>query len=148
MQRDFERQLLIVILESSSDFDRRLANCWDVYAPLVLQTAISFDWEPPTEAAWRERQGDGQVPPAGGSRPGRPGGGSLHAQLVALGTANALARIALPNARSVALYEGVGYTPLGVYEKVGFKFGQWRDVGWWQKQLQPQGDEPKPPKGP
>jgi hypothetical protein len=52
----------------------------------------------------------------------------------------AYAGIALPNPASVALHESIGFRPLGGYEKVGFKFGQWRDVGWWQES--PQSGEP------
>jgi L-amino acid N-acyltransferase YncA len=47
----------------------------------------------------------------------------------------ACAGITLPNPASVALHESFGFTPVGVYRGVGYKFGQWRDVGWWQSQL-------------
>lgn len=56
--------------------------------------------------------------------------------LVDLGYCQAFAGIALPNAASVALHESVGFEALGVYRKVGFKNGQWHDVGWWQCCLQ------------
>ncbi len=45
------------------------------------------------------------------------------------------AGIALPNPPSVALHESMGFTPVGVYREVGFKFGRWHDVGWWQRSL-------------
>lgn len=47
------------------------------------------------------------------------------------------AGISLPNAASVRLHESFGFEPVGVYRNVGFKFGPWRDVGWWQKPLRP-----------
>ena len=47
----------------------------------------------------------------------------------------AFAGIALPNPASVALHDAVGFAPLGVYREVGFKFGRWHDVGWWQRLL-------------
>jgi L-amino acid N-acyltransferase YncA len=47
----------------------------------------------------------------------------------------AFAGITLPNPASVALHESVGFEPLGVYCEVGFKFGHWHDVGWWQRRL-------------
>ncbi|MFN6499739.1 MAG: arsinothricin resistance N-acetyltransferase ArsN1 family B [Nostoc sp. DedQUE01] len=59
-----------------------------------------------------------------------------------------VAAIALPNQPSVAVHEAVGFVPVGVFHRVGFKFGKWRDVGYWQLSLQPQqsllsdGDEP------
>ncbi|RZS80107.1 phosphinothricin acetyltransferase [Motilibacter rhizosphaerae] len=42
------------------------------------------------------------------------------------------AGIALPNPGSVGLHESFGFVPVGVYRNVGWKHGQWRDVGWWQ----------------
>ena len=60
---------------------------------------------------------------------------SLFAILAAQGFFNAFAGIALPNAASVALHEAVGFEPLGVYRRVGFKLGGWHDVGWWQLAL-------------
>lgn len=47
----------------------------------------------------------------------------------------AFAGIALPNAASVGLHESIGFKALGVYSQVGFKFGRWHDVGWWQLPL-------------
>jgi phosphinothricin acetyltransferase len=43
--------------------------------------------------------------------------------------------IALPNPGSVTLHEAMGFTPVGIYREVGFKFGRWHDVGWWQRVL-------------
>jgi phosphinothricin acetyltransferase len=47
----------------------------------------------------------------------------------------AFAGIALPNPASVGLHEAMGFVPVGIYREVGFKFGQWCDVGWWQRLL-------------
>jgi phosphinothricin acetyltransferase len=55
--------------------------------------------------------------------------------LVRQGFHAAFAGIALPNPGSVRLHESVGFEPLGVYREVGFKFGCWHDVGWWQRLL-------------
>ncbi len=60
---------------------------------------------------------------------------SLFGILGAQGFFNAYAGIALPNPASVALHEGVGFRPIGVYRNVGYKLGAWRDVGWWQRAL-------------
>jgi phosphinothricin acetyltransferase len=60
---------------------------------------------------------------------------SLFAILSAQGFVNAYAGIALPNAASVALHEAVGFAPVGIFRNVGYKFGAWRDVGWWQRAL-------------
>jgi L-amino acid N-acyltransferase YncA len=61
----------------------------------------------------------------------------------------ACAGITLPNEASVALHEGLGFVPVGVYRRIGWKDGSWRDVGWWQLELQPPAEgqpaEPLPP---
>jgi L-amino acid N-acyltransferase YncA len=69
----------------------------------------------------------------------------LFDELVHLGYFQACAGVALPNAASVALHESVGFMPVGVYRHVGYKFGRWHDVGWWQRPLQPLAppDEPR-----
>ena len=40
--------------------------------------------------------------------------------------------ISLPNAASVALHEKLGFKKVAHFEQVGFKFGKWIDVGYWQ----------------
>jgi L-amino acid N-acyltransferase YncA len=55
------------------------------------------------------------------------------------------AGIALPNAASVGLHESFGFRAVGVYPAVGWKFGAWRDVGWWQLPLQERPAAPAPP---
>lgn len=61
----------------------------------------------------------------------------------------ACAGITLPNPASVALHEDLGFLPVGVYRRIGWKEGSWRDVGWWQLELQEAGGgappEPLPP---
>ena len=47
----------------------------------------------------------------------------------------ALAVIGLPNDPSVAFHESFGFEPAGVFHRLGFKFGEWWDVGWWQLDL-------------
>lgn len=71
---------------------------------------------------------------------------ALFDELLVLGYYQAFAGIALPNAASVALHESVGFRPIGVYRQVGHKFGAWRDVGWWQRPLQPAGEPAAPPR--
>jgi L-amino acid N-acyltransferase YncA len=47
----------------------------------------------------------------------------------------ACAGITLPNDPSVALHEACGFRPVGVYRRIGWKAGAWRDVSWWQALL-------------
>lgn len=61
----------------------------------------------------------------------------------------ACAGITLPNDASVALHEALGFERVGVYRRIGYKAGAWRDVGWWQMFLGPAGDgAPAEPLGP
>ena len=55
------------------------------------------------------------------------------------------AGVTLPNPASVGLHESFGFLPVGVYPAVGWKFGAWRDVGWWQLPLQERPETPAPP---
>lgn len=41
--------------------------------------------------------------------------------------------IALPNQASKALFEKFRFTKCAEFKEVGFKFGKWIDVGYWQK---------------
>lgn len=154
-----------------------------IYAPVVANTAISFELTPPTvdemcsrivktlaDLPWlvsEDAQGrvDGYVyaskhrerpayqwsvdvsayvrDDARGTGVGKRLYSSLFNELAALGYCQAFAGIALPNAASVALHESLGFKPLGVYRKVGFKRGAWHNVGWWQLELR-EADEPSP----
>ena len=68
-------------------------------------------------------------------------GGSLYAELIArlrtAGLWTLCAGITLPNPASEALHRSFGFAPVGVYERIGWKAGGWRDVGWWQLHLRP-----------
>jgi L-amino acid N-acyltransferase YncA len=45
------------------------------------------------------------------------------------------AGVTLPNEPSVALHESLGFQPIGIYRRIGWKAGAWWDVGWWQLNL-------------
>jgi phosphinothricin acetyltransferase len=57
-------------------------------------------------------------------------------QLEGRGLHVAMGGIALPNPGSVALHEKLGFRKVAHYREVGFKFGQWIDVGYWQRVLE------------
>lgn len=71
---------------------------------------------------------------------------ALFAILKEQGFNNVYAVINLPNDKSVAFHESVGFSYFATYEKVGYKLGKWKNVGWWQLQLNEYGDEPAAPK--
>ncbi len=58
--------------------------------------------------------------------------GRLLPELDRSGIHVALGGIALPNPASVALHERHGFCKVAQLCEVGFKFGRWIDVGYWQ----------------
>ena len=59
----------------------------------------------------------------------------LFALLEAKGMHLVIGGIALPNDASVALHERFGMTKVAHFHEVGFKFGRWVDVGFWERRL-------------
>ncbi len=59
-----------------------------------------------------------------------------------------VAGIAFPNDASVRLHESLGFEPVGIYRRIGWKLGTWHDVGWWQLDLGEGDEEPAEPLGP
>lgn len=156
-----------------------------IYAPIVLETAISFEFEPPSvdeirrritktlerlpwivcedggairgyayAAAHRERaayQWSVDVSVYVGSSSRRSGvGRALYTELLELlrrqGFVNAYAGITLPNPASVRLHQSLGFQPVGTYHSVGWKFGRWHDVEWFELPLRAHDPEPPPPR--
>ncbi|MEO8154598.1 MAG: arsinothricin resistance N-acetyltransferase ArsN1 family B [Rhizobacter sp.] len=60
---------------------------------------------------------------------------ALFAALKERGVHVIIGGIALPNPGSVALHEKCGLKKVAHFEEVGFKFGKWVDVGYWQMTL-------------
>ena len=98
----------------------------------------AYDWSVETSvyvAAGRHRRGIGRALYA-----------ELFERLRAQGFRTAVARITLPNPASIALHEGIGFAPIGTLRDIGWKVGAWRDVGYWQLDLRPAGENaPDPP---
>lgn len=155
-----------------------------IYAPIVRETAISFETEPPSvdEVArriratlarfpWLVADEDGWIfgyAYAGPHRERAAYRWSCEASVYVAeaarrrGVATALydrlfeilrrqnyqnvyAGVTLPNDPSMAVHEAVGFRTVGVYTRVGFKFGGWRDVAWLGLALQDLGTEPPEP---
>jgi len=72
---------------------------------------------------------------------------ALIATLTEQGFTQAIASITLPNEKSIDLHEAVGFQRGGVFRAVGWKQGQWRDVGVWQHDLA-YDDNARPPEEP
>ncbi len=59
----------------------------------------------------------------------------LFSQLKANGIHSVIGGITLPNDASVAIHEKFSMKKVAHFTEVGFKFGQWLDVGYWQRTL-------------
>jgi phosphinothricin acetyltransferase len=59
-----------------------------------------------------------------------------------------LAGITLPNDGSAGLHGALGFEEIGVYRRIGWKAGAWRDVLWMAKQLGPDTFETEQPPSP
>jgi phosphinothricin acetyltransferase len=70
---------------------------------------------------------------------------ALFARLVSRGYRTAVAGMTLPNDASVGLHRALGFEPVGVYRRIGWKHGEWHDVAWTQRRLAPAEDPPAEP---
>jgi L-amino acid N-acyltransferase YncA len=159
------------------------ARCAEIYAPYVLDSAISFETEPPSademarriaaaqeDHAWLVLEDAGRVTGYAYGGPfmtraayrwstavsvylergrRRTGAGralyeALFVRLADRGFRMALAGITLPNDPSVGLHRALGFAPVGIYRRVGWKAGSWHDVAWWQRPLADDDGPPTP----
>ncbi|MCI0674522.1 MAG: N-acetyltransferase family protein [Phycisphaerales bacterium] len=71
---------------------------------------------------------------------GKGAGTALYARLIELlkaqGYVTLLAGITSPNPASEKLHEAFGFRRVGCFERVGWKFDRWHDVGYWELILQ------------
>lgn len=58
--------------------------------------------------------------------------GSLISDMRARGLHCAIGGISLPNPASIVLHEKLGFRHIGQFREVGWKFGKWIDVGYWE----------------
>jgi phosphinothricin acetyltransferase len=66
--------------------------------------------------------------------------------LEAQGFTQAIGAITIPNDASIRLHEALGFRRAGTYENVGYKLGEWRSVGLWQRALAPMAPAPEEPR--
>jgi phosphinothricin acetyltransferase len=69
-------------------------------------------------------------------RVGRGVGSALYAELLSrlrqTPVHAVVGGIALPNEASIRLHERLGFRKIAHFAQIGFKFGRWIDVGYWQ----------------
>jgi L-amino acid N-acyltransferase YncA len=61
--------------------------------------------------------------------------GALFERLAERGFRTLVAGMTLPNDASEGLHRAMGFEPIGIFRRVGWKHGQWRDVAWAQRSL-------------
>jgi phosphinothricin acetyltransferase len=81
----------------------------------------------------------------------RTGGGralyqALLARLAARGFRTAVAGMTLPNEASAGLHRALGFEPVGVYRRIGWKHGAWHDVAWVQRDIATDRGQPAEPR--
>lgn len=127
----------------TAEMARRVATVRDAGLPWLLREAqgrvVAYAYATP----WKPRSAyrfsveitvyvaDG----ASGHGHGRALYDQLFARLKVLGRHAVLGGITLPNEASVRLHEAMGMTKVAHLPQVGFKFGQWLDVGYWHRLL-------------
>jgi phosphinothricin acetyltransferase len=72
---------------------------------------------------------------------------ALFDRLAARGYRTLVAGMTLPNPASEGLHRALGFEPAGVYRRMGWKHGAWRDVAWVQRPIGPE-DADAPPSDP
>ena len=72
--------------------------------------------------------------------------GALLDRLAERGYRRAVAGMTLPNEASVGLHRALGFEPVGVYRRVGWKHGAWHDVAWMQRAIGTDEDPPVEPR--
>ena len=86
------------------------------------------------------------APARQGERIGRRLYDALVPMLRLQGFQHAYAGITPPNPASLALHRAIGMTPVGTYERVGYKLGSWWSVTWLGMRLSPVlPDQPREP---
>jgi L-amino acid N-acyltransferase YncA len=60
----------------------------------------------------------------------------------------AYAGITLPNPASIRLHQKLGFQPVGIYHRVGYKLGGWHDVQWMGVNLDSANQNPTNPTEP
>ena len=111
----------------------------------LLGYAASSPFRSRSAYRWTVETGIYLEPDAAGRGIGRELLATLLNVLERQGYVAAIGAIALPNDASVALHEKLGFIYAGTYRGVGFKLGEWLDVGLWEKELAPRSVEPKEP---
>jgi len=123
----------LTIEDLAREFANATAYPW--FAAIHYESLVGFARANP----WKSRGGYAKTCEVGlyvePETQGQGVGVALYEQLLpslqCLGFKTLLGGIALPNPASVRLHEKFGFSHVGTLPQVGWKFGAWRDVGYW-----------------
>jgi phosphinothricin acetyltransferase len=136
------------VAPGEQEMGRRIAAAAERHAWLVLEDAgivVGYAYGGPhaSRAAYRWSCEVSVYLEMGRRRTG--GGRALYevllARLAERGYRMACAGMTLPNDASAGLHRAMGFEPVGVYRRIGYKHGAWHDVAWVQREL---GDPGRP----
>ena len=136
---------------SAEEMGRRIAVARQAYAWLVLEEdgeVVGYAYAAPVKqrAAYRWSCEVSVYLAHGRSGAGR--GRALYEALVARlaerGYRRAVAGMTQPNEASAGLHRALGFEPIGVQRRIGWKHGAWRDVAWVQRSLTDDDGPPQP----
>jgi phosphinothricin acetyltransferase len=128
----------VSLQERIADFERACGRYPWVVAEIqdaIVGFARGSSWKPKGAYAWTTEIGVYIDSDHRGRGIGRALYQELFPLLESAGLRTILAGIALPNPASVRLHEAFGMRHVGTLPQVGFKHGEWRDVGYWAKHL-------------
>ena len=130
------------VLPSEAEFSGRIASYGAVYPWLIAEEdgrvlAYAYAHRAQERAAygWNAELSVYVSRDAAGRGLGSKLYGALLALLRAQGVRTAYGVVTMPNDRSRALHEKMGFRLLGTYHKSGYKNGAWRDVVWFEKHI-------------
>ena len=124
---------------AEAEMARRIAETSAQYPYLVTEAdgvvagyACASSWKRRSAYRFAAESTIYLAPDAQGRGLGRPLYVALLAAMKARGLHCAIGGIALPNPESIRLHEKLGFTPIGRFREVGWKFNRRIDVGYWE----------------
>lgn len=137
--------------QSAAEWEREIADYgvrypWLAaeYGGAIVGLAYAKPWNARQAYDWTA---EATVYVADGQR-GRRVGSTLYRELLKRleiqGFRSVMAQVTSPNPGSEALHAAFGFELVGSIKDAGYKHGEWRDVGIWQKTLADLADPPAP----
>jgi L-amino acid N-acyltransferase YncA len=125
-------------LVTQESLAKTIGSSWHPWAVAISEgMVVGFARSGP----WKSREGYARTSEVGvyvaQEAQGRGVGKALYNDLLPhleqAGVHHLVAGIALPNPGSVRLHESFGFQKTAHFPEMGFKLGEWRDVGYWTR---------------